>query len=137
MTDPVLNSTLLEEAADYAIEHDKENANPDGVTWYQAYYRQVRDCGTTLCLAGIVCEMTGGRWANDIAMEEFLYADPADAEYTINYGIYTVVAAANRARRLLGLTLVESSYLFEEYDGADELRKRVKRVINGETRENR
>lgn len=131
---PVLNRELLEQVADYAAEHVTPDY-ADATKWDQRRYRSVLNCGTTLCLAGIACTLAGGRWADKQLMIEHLYAEPEDT-YTIEYQEdLFLTPAANRAQQLLGLTDDERVYLFAgTYNEVEELRMRVKRVLNGELR---
>jgi hypothetical protein len=138
MTDtelPVLNTALLEEAADYAINHEKYG-NPDNVIWDQRYYHWVSLCNTFMCIAGITCELAGGQWINNnIGAMSSLHTETDDDRYTLLYGEIPITSAGARAKRLLGLTDEEVTYLFSGgYAGADELRTRVKRISNGELR---
>lgn len=145
MTDtaPVLNTELLEAAADWAIEHeksdwqDREEADwPNIITWDQTYYRRVDpECGTTMCLAGIACTIAGGVWLTVSSVLEYLQFEPGDEHSTVYYDEIRVTWAHVRAKRILGLTNSEAEYLFDgDYAGAEALRKRVKRVSNGELR---
>ncbi len=97
--------------------------------WHQLSFRVligVGACGTALCLAGYVCDLTGGRWlltegSNGQRLidgevmhlggtypSHYLLADPDDAPIhveTHTYGDkeFRVVTAEYRAARLLGL----------------------------------
>lgn len=133
---PVLNTALLEEVADYAIDHEGSD-NQDNVVWDQVHFRWVTPCNTFMCIAGITCELTGGKWiSRNKNLGDFLHIE-ADDESTLLYycGTLSITTADARAQRLLGLTDTEARYLFAgDYAGADELRNRVKRISNGEFR---
>lgn len=101
---------------DAAIAHIE--AHPE--TWDQEHYR----CESGMCVAGWACELAGGQWVADAASRDgyLLAADAAD-EYIIQpgaageYGIRStlpcpVVAAADRAERLLGLSWGQRVELF-------------------------
>lgn len=129
---PVLNTELLERAMEYAIAHEQRGG--DGVKWDQAFYYVNNACGTTMCLAGITCELTDARWA-DSYYEGFVQHEPGDV-CMHPHQLPGLVSVRSRAVRLLGLTCDEANYLFDgRYHGAGELRLRVKLVVNGEFRD--
>jgi hypothetical protein len=132
---PPLNTELLERAMEYAIAHEQHTSH-DEVLWNQSIYRVVQDCGTSMCLAGIICELAGGNWLTTSLLESYLAAEPDDTDY-LCYPTDYLISAYSRAQRLLGLAKGEADYLFAgDYNNAEELRLRVKRVINLEFRDN-
>lgn len=82
-------------------------ANPQ--TWTQKSYR----CRTGMCVAGWVCEMTGGRWLHTLEESRYLsLLEPVDGDSPddISDG---QVHAAERAARLLGLDEDTADNLFD------------------------
>jgi len=75
--------------------------------WIQDRWRDVDNwCGTAYCVAGWAVALTGGQWEDDGDDDGYLIAVPED-ESPLPY-----VTVAMRARRLLGLTQVETAALF-------------------------
>lgn len=102
---PQLNVALLRKATDWVKE---QAALPDERReWYQRTWRgpgedSLRTCGTTYCMAGYVCEVSGLEWVH-----------PAEHDYAeLVYLDGETTNAAVAARRLLGLTELESELLF-------------------------
>lgn len=90
--------------------------------WYQGTWRQTRPyakkaCGTTYCVAGYICEVTGGQWLSDTAhsrIHAVLAPEPGEPEYGYGYDAddeVGMVNAAERARRKLGVDTIYDLFL--------------------------
>jgi hypothetical protein len=140
VSDPVLNTELLERVVEFAVEHHDSNENADKFVWDQTNWRFVTSCGTAMCVAGITCQLSGGKWADESSY--FLISEAGDPpgfnrylNETVDRPVY--IHAAARAQHLLGLTDNEKGYLFDcDYNDTDELKLRAKQIINGESRHN-
>ncbi|MFI6909757.1 hypothetical protein ACIBKY_51440 [Nonomuraea sp. NPDC050394] len=97
---------------------DPGSLNPGEITHHQCDWR----CSTSMCLAGWVCQLTGGHWAGQpgTSVGAFVVAvedDPADAVRLLSdldrsvSSAQPVVHAAVRAARLLGLPTDDATEL--------------------------
>lgn len=93
-------------------------------TWQQDTYR----CETGMCFAGWACELAGGRWAfpADGARPQYLLAVQGDDPREVRFiSGHRVIRAADRARRILGLSHGQSLRLFDEDNNLTSLRAMV------------
>lgn len=108
------NFALMERVLD-RITADREH-------WDQRFYRgaEVPGCGTFMCFAGWTCDLASGQWVcpSNEADHSYLYAE---SRYDEVPG--SIIHAAERARRLLGLDHGESSQLFAGMNQLDDIER--------------
>jgi hypothetical protein len=110
-----VNVPLLRKTLEHIEAHPQE--------WDQMYWR----CETGMCFAGTACDLDGGQWA-DADGSDLLQRDGEPDED--NYGFVSpgLIHAATRARRILGLDLLEAGWLFRPGNTLDDLREQVGRL---------
>lgn len=116
-----LNVPLLRKAVEW-VERQAELPERKR-TWYQNYWRmtrsfhpgwfeeQGRDCGTVMCVAGYVCDVSGVQW------------DDATPDVTGD-GDWV----EQRARDLLGIDPVDADDLFNGGNNANDIREIAERI---------
>lgn len=152
-TAPVPNAGLLD-ATLTAIRENKTR-------WYQGYWRTTMKrigrgakvtsptCGTAMCFAGWAVQLDKGRYLVPDS-KAATYPGPAyhlellrprkaeikngDAFYDSEVGAQ-VITVRRRARNVLGLTRDEGQWLFHERNSLTTLRRVVRDIKNGKTRE--
>lgn len=120
MEKPEFNLPLLRKAVEWvAMEAAKP---PREREWFQARWHDQRSCGTTYCVAGYVCEISGGEWTSSIS--SYLFAEEGEAEVssTVVAG-REAVSAWDRAAHLLGITQLESGALFSAENNSGMVRR--------------
>lgn len=104
-------------------------------TWDQEHWRRKAPCGTVMCFAGWACTLAGGRWyaAADAHLRDVLIAEQGDEEdyETTDVNGDEVVSAADRARRVLGLTWEQANWLFVETNTLPDLHRIVDEICSG------
>jgi hypothetical protein len=133
---PELNADLLHQAVEFAATH-LYSGSADRIVWDQEHWRKVsgqldensEPCGTTMCLAGITCHLTGGVWLDN---RDALRPVEGDDPNTVHTGRgIPFVPASCRAQRLLGLTFTERYALFDgEIETIDKLRDVADKIKN-------
>lgn len=104
-------------------------AHPE--SWHQDHWR----CSTGMCFAGWTAELSGGKWAD--GPSSFLSAylipevgdDPDRVQVDGGLG-FDVIAADDRARRLLGLDVDDAARLFEGGNRLGDIRRIVADLIS-------
>lgn len=121
------NLPLLRKAVEW-VEH--EDAKPPGefCEWAQLTWRTQRACGTAYCVAGYVCQISGGQWIPGSHVLEF--EEGEDGRLFTNGSRRRGISAMSRATRLLGLRDTEAATLFEASNSAEEIRGYAERFAN-------
>ena len=74
--------------------------------WNQNEWRTVGMCGTSMCLAGWICDLDCGEWVNDTS---FLESRPEEPEEDLTY---MGIPAMQRAINVTGISDDDANYLF-------------------------
>ena len=108
----------------------------DPKSWNQEKWRTNTQCGTSMCFAGHAADISGGRWTNDFGWtQSHLYATFEEIEQGIaieefvNERIEHIIFVSERARRILGITEYEASYLFESTNSLSTLYKDASKIL--------
>lgn len=110
---------LLRKAVEW-VEHEAAKPDPLDREWDQSRWRRPaavrsaeygQDCGTSYCVAGYVCQVSGVQWENAYG------GDVVGGDH-----------AAGRAKRLLGLRPEEATELFSAINCATTIRRVAEQV---------
>lgn len=116
-SEPEVDAPLLRKAVDWV----RYQATLPGSQreWNQLYWRveSGNDCGTTFCVAGYVCEVSGVAWERE----------RGGASIVTPSG--STVSVQDEACRLLGLTLDEAIVLFAASNSADDVVKTAEWIM--------
>ena len=81
--------------------------------WNQNEWRTVGMCGTSMCLAGWICDLDCGEWVNDTY---FLESRPEEPEEYLTYirsgSRHMGIPAMQRAINVTGISELDANYLF-------------------------
>lgn len=102
--------------------------------WFQGAWRAAgkqcrRSCNTAYCLAGYICEITGGQWVSDDPTDpgfDKLRWEPGDPLYE-GHPVWATVSA--RAQRKLGLDYQTACSLFQSGLSARQLHRTIEQVF--------
>jgi len=136
--EPELNVDLLSRVVEFAVQHAQRQE--DGIRWNQSSWRYVNSCGTSMCVAGIACQLTDAKYLDKFDYTDWVYADITDNYKNIRTlnGAEKVeaVSISSRACNLFGLVEEERHVLFDScYSTPERLYEIVDDIKNGKYRQ--
>lgn len=101
-TGEIVSSRILYINSDWTLE---EGTLPR-YAWNQSEWRIVGTCGTSMCLAGWICDLDCGEW---VTYTPFLKPRPEEPEEDVTY---MGIPAMRRAINVTGISDDDANYLF-------------------------